>query len=343
VLILAILIIFAGVYIYENSSISGYVVDAGYNIFLSTGAGYPSSTTLDIGGTNYVIKLVSGSAMAKSATISVNGESKQITVGQSGIIGGINVTLNYVSGGGISPRVGLSVKKSSQPNQACTDSDGGKNYSVRGVVTGGSYGTVGYNHNPFTDYCNPYNQSELIEYFCSGGDSVQFNSIACSNGCSDGACMDNINNTSSLASSMDSNQKLTMDYNENINVSDVYLYSLNSYLSTYLKQVDQKISQNVNILCSWTGWNVNVSSDCTCSIPGVKSKKSCDWRGGSNTYAAYVCNCNTVSGIETYCDSGHVTQMKKYSYKTNCTAQCINCGAPVPSGPDIGSVSVGGI
>jgi len=72
-------------------------------------------------------------------------------------------------------------------NKSCHDSDGGMKEYMAGVLTGGSYGTVRYNHGPFKDYCSGLNQVE--EYYCTTGDYVQVHSIMCSNGCRNGACL----------------------------------------------------------------------------------------------------------------------------------------------------------
>ncbi|MFH1256948.1 MAG: dockerin type I domain-containing protein, partial [Candidatus Diapherotrites archaeon] len=81
-----------------------------------------------------------------------------------------------------------------QGNAPCTETDGGRNEFVKGTLTGGSYGTVGYNHGPFTDYCNTnYAPKQLIEYFCANTVTVQFNLIECANGCTDGACIADTN------------------------------------------------------------------------------------------------------------------------------------------------------
>ncbi|MCD6477937.1 MAG: discoidin domain-containing protein [Candidatus Aenigmarchaeota archaeon] len=73
------------------------------------------------------------------------------------------------------------------PEEACTDSDGGKDYYTKGTVTDSVYGE-------YTDYCqdsngNPVYQSEMLtEYFCSL-DRVTSEAYSCPNGCKDGACI----------------------------------------------------------------------------------------------------------------------------------------------------------
>ncbi|OYT35124.1 MAG: hypothetical protein B6U87_00915 [Candidatus Aenigmarchaeota archaeon ex4484_52] len=72
------------------------------------------------------------------------------------------------------------IPKSSENNN-CTDSDGGKNYYVKGTLTA-------KNGEQITDYCS--NDYYVKEYFCptnyDGIDSVDYN---CPNGCKDGACI----------------------------------------------------------------------------------------------------------------------------------------------------------
>jgi len=65
--------------------------------------------------------------------------------------------------------------------EPCTDSDGGKNYFVKGTAND----MYGYN---ITDIC--YNSSLLLEGYCIGNIvSVEYASYNCPNGCSNGACV----------------------------------------------------------------------------------------------------------------------------------------------------------
>lgn len=69
-------------------------------------------------------------------------------------------------------------------NQTCTDSDGGKNYYVQGVVSGyDSNGTYWIN---VSDICEGNNN--LRERFCNGiyGEDIFY---TCLNNCSNGACI----------------------------------------------------------------------------------------------------------------------------------------------------------
>jgi len=64
---------------------------------------------------------------------------------------------------------------------ACTDSDGGTNYNVKGTTTGMAGNNV---MTTDTDYCSGNN---LVEWFCSGTYRTNTN-YTCPNGCENGAC-----------------------------------------------------------------------------------------------------------------------------------------------------------
>jgi len=61
---------------------------------------------------------------------------------------------------------------------ACTDTDGGEDYYVKGTTTA-TDGTA-------TDYCSGHS---VIEYYCGSDDTLRAVSYYCTYGCSDGACM----------------------------------------------------------------------------------------------------------------------------------------------------------
>lgn len=62
---------------------------------------------------------------------------------------------------------------------ACTDSDGGRGYGVRGTAN-----STNGNH---TDLCKP-DQVTLGEYYCGPYDLVEYEEHACPYGCAEGAC-----------------------------------------------------------------------------------------------------------------------------------------------------------
>ncbi|MDD5193965.1 MAG: LamG domain-containing protein, partial [Candidatus Nanoarchaeia archaeon] len=70
----------------------------------------------------------------------------------------------------------ISIKKRIPNN--CTDSDGGKNYTTKGVTNGTS--------GALTDYC--VNATTLKEYYCSSSGDASFISYRCPQNCSSGKC-----------------------------------------------------------------------------------------------------------------------------------------------------------
>jgi len=94
------------------------------------------------------------------------------------------------------------------PNQTCTDSDGGKNYYVKGSVNSSKDDVLSYG----TDYCSEYyyapdalgeNQvlhyspDALEEYYCTEGHFLGIVLYNCSYGCRDGVCLSYSNRTNS--------------------------------------------------------------------------------------------------------------------------------------------------
>ena len=64
---------------------------------------------------------------------------------------------------------------------ACTDSDGGQNYYVKGTA-------LGFNGKN-SDYCFDGNTKTLVELYCDGQGNVQNIYYDCPSGCQDGACI----------------------------------------------------------------------------------------------------------------------------------------------------------
>ncbi|MDD5253679.1 MAG: hypothetical protein PHG05_01065 [Candidatus Nanoarchaeia archaeon] len=81
---------------------------------------------------------------------------------------------------------------SSDPNLlSCKDSDGGRNYEIKGIVTQFYInGTVTYEDICYSDkWPSLYNtSSRLLEYSCGSGFTVKETTRSCSKGCSNGAC-----------------------------------------------------------------------------------------------------------------------------------------------------------
>lgn len=96
--------------------------------------------------------------------------------------------------------------------EGCTDSDGGKNYYVKGKTTGVS---IWNDKGPFEDYCiNDSRAWNLQEYSCVGTQVIG-SGFTCPYGCLDGACV-------SLKEYSDKDFNFTIEYPANwyINVSD---------------------------------------------------------------------------------------------------------------------------
>ena len=96
-----------------------------------------------------------------------------------------NPTFTVTDNAGLSAKTSISVKVES--SYTCTDSDGGKDYYVKGTVTLPS----GYST---TDYCiiSPETGKEtntLREFSCSLGGGSEQTDYKCPNGCKDGACI----------------------------------------------------------------------------------------------------------------------------------------------------------
>ena len=83
----------------------------------------------------------------------------------------------------------LMLKCNPEPILACTDSDGGNDYYVKGYVTVNydlDSGTEGMQNIAGTDICVG---NTLKEFYCDSNDAPKINSYDCPNGCVDGACL----------------------------------------------------------------------------------------------------------------------------------------------------------
>ncbi len=83
-------------------------------------------------------------------------------------------------------------------NGSCSDSDGGKDYYTKGIITYKSSSSA--NNSTMTDTCSGYNNKYVREYYCdtSSGLSYGYKDYECSNGCSAGACKQASGGTSSV-------------------------------------------------------------------------------------------------------------------------------------------------
>jgi hypothetical protein len=87
---------------------------------------------------------------------------------------------------------------------SCIDSDGGKNYGVKGTVTSTAFGG-----NSETDYC--LDNKKLKEFYCSEVDkSPDPKIITCENGCNNGICMETVALSETVLGCTDNN---ALNYN----------------------------------------------------------------------------------------------------------------------------------
>lgn len=133
---------------------------------------------------------------------------------------------------------GLSVKTSISVNvgevTACTDTDGGKNYSVKGTVTVGSL-----SYTDSCDYCTglcqvgqtcpPVICGAVVEYYCEGN-TIKSETHVCGSGytCSNGAC---IPTALSITTASLSSGTVGTSYSASISASggsDSYIWSVSS-------------------------------------------------------------------------------------------------------------------
>lgn len=100
----------------------------------------------------------------------------------------------------VRPSLIISERKANEGHK-CTDSDGGKNYYVKGITQDYFVGDPDYVGGKYTDYCYEYPEKtneehrfSIVEYWCEDtgdgqGPSVYVGGYYCTNGCKDGACI----------------------------------------------------------------------------------------------------------------------------------------------------------
>ncbi len=99
------------------------------------------------------------------------------------------------------------VERSNNEGHKCTDSDGGKNYYVKGVTQDYFVGDTDYVGGDYTDYCYEYPETDeghrfsVVEYWCEDkgngqGPSVYVGGYYCPRGCDDGSCIGEQESTS---------------------------------------------------------------------------------------------------------------------------------------------------
>ncbi|HLC78391.1 MAG TPA: hypothetical protein VJH92_04660 [Candidatus Nanoarchaeia archaeon] len=171
-------------YLIEADETIGYV-SAGtkYSLDLSIGGLYPSLTTLTFKATAYsapiAVELIT--ATDTSATIKVTNlevqmsETKEVTEGTTETIKYINVMVSSADETNSTLTANIFVEPFSLENRQpfCSDSDGGVNYNVKGVVT--------TENGDYTDYCFS-DARNLVEYSCLGTAKTN-QTYSCPKGC----------------------------------------------------------------------------------------------------------------------------------------------------------------
>lgn len=141
-------------------------------------------------GMDYKITLDGiSSATTTEASITINGESKTFTEGQSKtyVFDGKEFYVSVENIFRTSESTGY-VAVDFEKVSNCTDSDGGLNYYVKGEVY--------YQNQLFIDGClqtggdlaNPILSGEVVEQYCLDG-KLESKNYMCPNGCKDGACI----------------------------------------------------------------------------------------------------------------------------------------------------------
>jgi len=141
---------------------------------------------------------------SNSVIFYINGEQTQMTEGATKEINGLTITLNdaiakQVAGGmdaAIITANNCYPKAQVSNVTSCTDSDGGKNYYVKGTTGTGDLDTdlcfVNNEYNIFKDgvlECTGAQDCGLMETFCREDGEKTNIDIYCPFGCSDGACI----------------------------------------------------------------------------------------------------------------------------------------------------------
>jgi hypothetical protein len=135
------------------------------------------------------------------------------------------------------------------PIAICTDSDGGKNYYVKGYTTGPYYwqGQFDYSVTNVTDYCESDTDinSYLMENYCEDNGSRGWIRYQCPYGCKDGACIIKENST----------------WVGGTLKCRVYLYSSKTFNSLSMKLVTDNKTRLYTKLYLWNDNNGNVGNE----------------------------------------------------------------------------------
>lgn len=222
---------------YEACDGSGIGYGGGVIITLHKSSNGASQETITVGGKEYVIKLLGVNGLTISATLDVNGERNTVTAPYSKTFSGANIHITSLSTVGETGDVTLVVKGGQiteclQLGDAfddgelacasncqfdtsactgagvCTDTDGGRNYYVKGTTskntseevwaqTDSCYIETDFNHGERVSSCAAGTNCQLTEYFCRAPGAQSYSLyyqigveyVDCPNGCKDGACV----------------------------------------------------------------------------------------------------------------------------------------------------------
>ena len=122
------------------------------------------------GGVNYTVKGIASTGITLGSDFCVDPNTlKEAYCYNQTEIKGINYNCTCIDGA------------CSDQKPECTDSDGGKNYYVKGKTSSPTY------YWNMDDYCN--DKTNLTEGFCTSENKPSAEGYACPNGCSNGACI----------------------------------------------------------------------------------------------------------------------------------------------------------
>jgi peptidoglycan hydrolase-like protein with peptidoglycan-binding domain len=209
-------------------------------------------------------------------------------------------------------------QKVCEATSSCTDSDGGKNYYVKGTVT--------YNGQTYTDSCTyctgvapyPVTCGAVVEYYCENGVMKQ-ETHACENGytCQDGACKPSVTTTTTVPSCTDSDggmnpyEKGTVMYNNQIYTDTCSDPNTLIEYSCENGQIQKVVYPcEPNFTCQ--------DGACKPSVTTTTTVPSCTDSDGGKNY--YVKGTVTYNG-QTYTDS--------CTYCTGVAPYPVTCGAVV--------------
>jgi eight-cysteine-cluster-containing protein len=174
----------------------------------------------DIGPGQFLITVVNSPLKSGKIALLIEGYDA------ADVVNGVNYLLSH----SFSTSVG-----STYIGGACTDSDGGLNYYVKGSVSGNIGSGVSYE-----DYCLDANS--LNERYCTNDSSKFTYNYLRPNGCQDGACVQYLENASTCYTLLDWESLTVVENGKSYEVSLTFIgetsakFSVNGELTTYLEE-----------------------------------------------------------------------------------------------------------